>query len=51
LQYCPKAFKKSITVSLQKPGKSDYTEPKLYKPVALINTLGKIIDTILARRI
>jgi hypothetical protein len=51
LQYCPKAFKKSITVSLRKPGKSDYTEPKSYRPVALMNTLGKIMDTVLARRI
>jgi exonuclease III len=33
LQYCPKAFKKSITVVLRKPGKSDYTEPKTYQPV------------------
>jgi hypothetical protein len=51
IQYCPKAFKKSITVALQKPGKSDYTELKAYRPVALINTLGKIIDIVLAKRI
>ena len=51
MQYCPKAFKKSITVVLQKPGKSDYTKPKAYKPVALMNTLSKIIDIVLARRI
>lgn len=51
MQYCPKAFKKSITVALRKPGKSDYTEPKSYRPVALMNTLGKIMDTVLARRI
>jgi exonuclease III/ribonuclease HI len=51
LQYCPKAFKKSITVVLRKPGKSDYTAPKSYRPVALINTLGKVMDTVLARRI
>jgi retron-type reverse transcriptase len=51
LQYCPKAFKKSITVSLRKPGKSDCTEPKSYRPVALMNTLGKIMDTVLARQI
>jgi hypothetical protein len=51
LHYCPKAFKKSITVTLRKPGKSDYTEPKSYRPVALMNTLGKILDTVFARRI
>lgn len=36
---------------LRKPGKNDYTEPKSYRPVALMNTLGKIMDTVLARRI
>lgn len=51
MQYCSKAFKKSITVALRKLGKSDYTEPKAYRPVALMNTLGKIMDTVLARRI
>jgi hypothetical protein len=52
MQYCPNTFSRSITVALQKPRKSDYyTEPKSYRLVALINTLGKIIDTVLAKRI
>ena len=51
MQYCLKAFKKSITVALRKLGKSDYTKPKAYRPMALMNTLGKIMDTVLARRI
>jgi hypothetical protein len=51
MQYCPKVFKKSITVALRKLGKSDYTKPKAYRPVALMNTLSKIIDTVLARQI
>lgn len=51
MQNCPKAFEKSITVALRKPREGDYTEPKSYRPVALMNTLGKIIDTVLARRI
>ncbi|KAL3418443.1 zinc knuckle [Phlyctema vagabunda] len=36
---------------LRKPGKSDYTSPKAYRPIALLNTIGKLIDSILARRI
>ncbi|PMD58820.1 uncharacterized protein K444DRAFT_724469 [Hyaloscypha bicolor E] len=31
------------------PPKSGYTELKLDKPVVLMNTLGKIMDTLLAR--
>ena len=50
LQYCPPTFKDSITVVLRKPGKSDYAEPKSYRPVALMNTLGKILDAVMARR-
>lgn len=51
LQYCLKAFKRAVTVVLRKPGKSNYTEPKSYRPVALMNILGKVMDTVLARRI
>jgi len=51
LQYCPKAFKHSVVVALRKPGKDDYSAPKSYRPIALMNTLGKVLDTVLARRI
>jgi len=51
LKYCPTRFKKSITVALRKPGKDDYSQPKSYRPVALMNTIGKVLDTILARRV
>jgi hypothetical protein len=39
--YCPGHFRESITVVLRKPGKDDYTQPKSYRPIALLNTLGK----------
>ncbi len=51
LQHCPARFKKSITVALRKPGKSDYSQPKSYRPVALMNTMGKVLDVVLAKRI
>jgi exonuclease III len=51
MKYCPLQFKKSITVALRKPGKDDYSQPKSYRPVALMNTIGKVLDTVLARRI
>jgi ribonuclease HI len=51
MKYCPAKFKKSITVALRKPGKDDYSQPKSYRPIALMNTIGKILDTVLARRI
>ena len=51
MKYCPTKFKMSITVALRKPGKDDYSQPKSYRPIALMNTMGKILDTVLARRI
>jgi hypothetical protein len=33
LSYCPKHFRTSTTVVLRKPGKSNYTIPKAYKPI------------------
>jgi hypothetical protein len=51
MEYCPKHFKQSNTVVLPKPGRKDYTLVKAYRPIALLNTLGKALESILARRI
>ena len=51
LGHCPKQFRSSITVALRKPGKEDYTSGKSYRLVALLNTIGKILDAIIAKRI
>jgi hypothetical protein len=51
LHYCPQHFRKSVTVTLRKPGKSDYGQLKAYRPVALLNTLGKVMESILAKRL
>jgi hypothetical protein len=47
----PLPFCYSTTVVLRKPGKSDYTITKSFPPIALLNTIGKILDSILASRI
>lgn len=49
--YNPTHFQRSITVVLRKQGKSDYQLAKSYRPVALLNTLGKFLEAIIARRI
>ena len=45
-----KAFKHSITVALRKPNKGNYRLAKAYRPVALLNTLGKAMESVMARR-
>lgn len=51
LGYCPSHFRASITIVMRKPGTPDYTIPKAYRSIALLNTLGKALEFILAKRI
>ena len=48
LSYFPKLFKQTVTAVLRKPGKPDYTKAKAYRPIALENTLGKVMESIMA---
>lgn len=48
LEIYPQEWKESITVVLRKPGKPSYEEPKAYRPIALLNTLGKLFSSIVA---
>lgn len=51
LGYNPSHFQTSVTVVLRKGGRRSYREPKSYRPVALLNTLGKVLEAVMARRI
>ena len=49
--YHPNAWKRATTLVLRKPNKEDYTTPKAYRPIALLNSMGKILELIIARRL
>ena len=49
--YFPKVFKQTITSVLRKPSRPDYTIAKAYRPIALENTLGKVLESIIAELI
>lgn len=49
--YYPQTFKHSTTVVLRKPHKQSYSEPGSYRPIALMSTIGKVLERIIARRI
>ena len=51
LGYHPRAFRTAVTVVLRKPGKPDYSDPAAYRPIALLNTLGKVLESLVAGRI
>lgn len=44
--YYPRAFRTSITITLRKLGK-DPLSPKDYRLIALLNTIGKVIESII----
>jgi len=48
LRHHPRAFKRAVTVVLRKPQKESYAQPKSYRPIALLDTLGKALEKILA---
>jgi hypothetical protein len=49
--YWPEHFKTSTTIVLRKLGKESYQEAKSYRPIALLSTLGKAMESVLAGRI
>ena len=48
--YHPQTFKESNTVVLKKPQKPDYTSPKAYRPIALLNTMAKLLEAVIAKK-
>ena len=48
LAHFPKPFKHTTTVVLRKPSRPDYTKVKAYRPIALENTLGKVMESVVA---
>ena len=48
-QYFPRACCTARTVAMRKPDKGNYTEPKSWRPIALLNTIGKVVEAVTAR--
>ena len=53
LGWFPARFKRAKTIVLQKPGKTPetYHTPTGYRPIALLPTVGKVIEALIARRV
>lgn len=49
--YWPSHFKKSTTVIISKPNKSLYDSPKSFRPIILLNTVGKLIKKVIRERL
>ena len=51
LGYWPSYFKCSLTVVIPKPNKLAYDQSKSFCPIVLLNTLGKLIEKVVAERL
>src|SRR5205085_1392020 len=49
--YHPKAWPEATIVVIKKTGKPNYWIPKAYRPISLLNCLGKIAEKIMATRL
>ena len=51
LGHIPGKWKTVRIVTLRKPGKSDYTIPKAFRPISLIPTVSKGLEAVVAARL
>ena len=51
LEYWLSHFKQSSTVIIPKPNKQTYDNSKSFRPIVLLNTLGKLIEKVIADRL
>ena len=49
--YFPRAWRRARAIALRKPGKSSYSEPRSYCPISLLSVAGKLLESIMNRRI
>jgi len=47
----PVRYRESTMLTLCKEGKKDYSLPGSYRPIALENTLAKVVEKVLANRL
>jgi hypothetical protein len=47
----PDHFKKSVSVIIPKPGKPSYDKAKSFRPIILLNTMGKLIEKMIAQQL
>ena len=49
--YHPKSWRKAIAIALPKPNKPDYSNPRAYRLITLLECLAKVLERIVAKRL
>ena len=47
----PTQWRNAKVIPLKKPNKDDYTVEKSWRPISLLSTLGKVLESVVAERI
>jgi len=47
VEYWPSHFKRSTMIIIPKPNKKSYNSPKAFRPIILLNTVGKLIEKVI----
>jgi len=51
LGHWPSHFKTSSSIIISKPYKALYGSPKMFRPIVLLNTLSKLIEKVIGKRL
>ena len=51
LKYVSQRWRTAKIVVLRKPNKPDYSMPKAYRPISLLETISKGLEVVVARRL
>ena len=51
LSYFPTKWKEAQVLTIPKPGKPDYSDPKAYRPISLLPVLGKVLEKVILARL
>ena len=51
LGHWPMHFKVSTSIIIPKPNKKLYNSPKAFRPIVLLNTIGKLIEKVMGERL
>ena len=50
-RYHPLQWQRAIAIALKKPNKPDYTQPRAYHLITLLECMGKLLEKVVAHRL
>ncbi|KAI5834854.1 hypothetical protein K523DRAFT_222860, partial [Schizophyllum commune Tattone D] len=51
LGHHPRSWRRAVAVALRKPRKPDYSKPRAYRLITLLECMGKVVEKVMAKRL